>query len=431
MDVEPKKQGPTQKHPKNKHSQEQAPKKQGLSVFFTYDYQSDLIHYAQMLDPSYEGALIEYWGIFTAHLIKCFEADRESGNITKLYDNVRRVLKCVEKDESKKGITLSGETHGVSIISEMFALIGSAYHRWTTCDLGTAIIIMNKILNETINIATIPNYTLPFESVLYRGRTSEKQLDKADMFHIPFMQAYKIRNQRFSITGQPLLYLTDHVFGVLNELDIQTRDEYEKLHVVQYRTNNSFDKIADMTITGNFEHIDDPNIFRQYFCRFILSCTCSFPNIRGRDKSYFVEEYVIPQLVTQLLTNDFRGIRYNTINGYRNDKNNLLPNDYVNYAFFTKQKSNEPVDEELRKNFIIDGPITVSRLDVYNPSENYSISKIVDIIVSHFGRVKCFNLLLSELENNEYYRNFKDEKQLLFKDGQYRYIRVESRDADK
>lgn len=58
-------------------------------------------------------------------------------------------------------------------------------------------------------------------------------------------------------------------------------------------------------------------------------------------------------------------------------------------------------------------------------------SKIVDIIVSHFGRVKCFNLLLSELENNEYYRNFKDEKQLLFKDGQYRYIRVESRDADK
>ena len=163
MDVEPKKQGPTQKHPKNKHSQEQAPKKQGLSAFFTYDYQSDLIHYAQMLDPSYEGALIEYWGIFTAHLIKCFG----------------------------------------------------------------------------------------------------------------------------------------------------------------------------------------------------------------------------------------------------------------------------PVEEELRKNFIIDGPITVSRLDVYNPSENYSISKIVDIIVSHFGRVKCFNLLLSELENNEYYRNFKDEKQLLFKDGQYRYIRVESRDADK
>lgn len=114
----------------------------------------------------------------------------------------------------------------------MFALIGSAYHRWTTCDLGNAITIVNKILNETTNITTIPSYTIPSEFTLYRGRTSEKQLDKAYMFHIPFMQAYKIRNQKFSITGQPLLYLTDSAFGIFNELSIQTRDEFEKLHIV-------------------------------------------------------------------------------------------------------------------------------------------------------------------------------------------------------
>ena len=406
-------------------------KEQGLSKFFTYAYQSDLIHYAQMLNPSYEGALIEYWGIFTAHLIKCFETDRKNRNITKLYDNVSIILDSVEKDKSKKGITLSGETKGVSIISEMFALIGSAYHRWTTCDLGTAITIVNKILNETINITTIPNYTLPSEFSLYRGRTSEKQLDKADMFHIPFMQAYKIRNQRFSITGQPILYLTDSVFGVFNELSIQTRDEYEKLHIVQYRINNSFDKIADMTINGDFTYIEDPDIFRQYFCKFILSCACSFPNVWGRNKSYFVEEYVIPQLVTQLLTKDFSGIRYNTINGYRDDENEHLPNDYVNYAFFTEQKSDEPIDEELRKKFIVDGPITVSRLDTYNPSKNYSISKIVAIVAGHFDRVKCFNSMLSQIVNNEYYRKFKNEKKRLFEDGQYRYIEVESRNADK
>ena len=103
-------------------------KEQGLSDFFTYAYQSDLIHYAQMLNPSYEGALIEYWGIFTAHLIKCFETDRKNRNITKLYDNVSIILDSVEKDKSKKEITPSGEMHGFSIISEIFALIGSAYH---------------------------------------------------------------------------------------------------------------------------------------------------------------------------------------------------------------------------------------------------------------------------------------------------------------
>ena len=395
-------------------------KEQGLSDFFTYAYQSDLIHYAQMLNPSYEGALIEYWGIFTAHLIKCFETDRKNRNITKLYDNVSIILDSVEKDKSKKEITPSGEMHGFSIISEIFALIGSAYHRWTTCDLGTAITIMKKILDAKINITTIPDYTLPSEFALYRGRTSEKQLDKADMFHIPFMQAYKIRNQRFSITGQPLLYLTDNVFGVFNELAIQTRDEYEKLHVVQYRINNSFDNIADMTINGDFEYIEDPDIFRQYFCKFILSCVCSFPNVRGRDKSYFVEEYVIPQLVTQLLTKDFSGICYNTINCYRDDEDNHLPNDYVNYAFFTKQKSNEPIDGELRKRFIVDGPITVSKLDAYNPSKNYSISEIVSIIDDHFEMVKKFNAMVSQIDNNTYYREFKNEKQRLFKGGQYR-----------
>lgn len=406
-------------------------KEQGLSDFFTYDYQSNLIHYAQMLDPSYEGALIEYWGIFTAHLIKCFETDGDKGNITKLYDNVSLILNSVENNKSKKEITLSGKTQGVSIISEMFALIGAAYHRWTTCDLGAAIKIMYKILNEIINITAIPKYTLLSECVLYRGRTSEKQLDKADMFHIPFTQAYKIRNQRFSITGQPLLYLTDNVFGVFNELAIQTRDEYEKLHIVQYRINNSFDKIADMTINADFEQIEDPDIFRLYFCKFILSCACSFPNVRGRDKSYFVEEYVIPQLVTQLLIKDFRGIRYNTINGHRVDESEHLPNDYVNYAFFTIQKSDNPIDEDLRKSFIVDGPITILRLDAYNPSKNYSISKIVDIIVDHFDGVKEFNSILTRIENNKYFKEFKNEKQNFFMDRQYRYIEIESKDTNE
>ena len=398
-------------------------KEQGLSDFFTYGYQSELIHYAQMLNPSYEGALIEYWGIFTAHLIKCFETDCKNRNITKLYDNVSIILNSVKKAKSKEEITLSGEMESVSIIAEMFALIGTAYHCWTTCDLGTAITIVNKILYETINIASIQSYTLYSGFTLYRGRVSERQLDKADMFHIPFMQAYKIRNQRFSITGQPLLYLTDSVFGVFNELAIQTSDEYEKLHVVQYRINNNFDKIADMTINGDFEYIDDPDVFRRYFCKFILSCACSFPNVRGRDKSYFVEEYVIPQLVTQLLTKDFKGIRYNTLNGYQNDEDKHFPNDYVNYAFFTEQKFDKPIDEELRKKFVVDGPISVLRLDAYNPSKNYSISKIVDIVVGYFDRVKCFNSMLSQIENNEYYRMLKNEKQELFKDGQYWYMK--------
>lgn len=416
----------------------------GLSDFFTYEYQAELIHNAQMLEHSYENALVEYWKIFTANLIKCFEASRLKGEKSNLYDNVTMILDSINKDEFLRTVELEDETGAiktkskkVSIVTEMFLLIREVYHCWTSCDLGKSIKVMDYVLNDMLKISDISKFSLPPESILYRGRISDTQLDKSNMFHIPFMQAYKIRNQRFSITGQPLLYLTDRVSGVFNELSVRNRDEYEKLHIVQYRINPDkaawFNDIFDITINANdLEHATSFETFNSCFCKFILSCLCSFPNVRGHDKSFFVEEYVIPQLVTQLVRKNFKGIRYNTINNYCYDERGNQRNNHVNYAFFTEKKdANNSIDIDLRDRFIIDSPITVLEVDDYSSLCNYSFPDIINMIEEHFDRINGLKSIMNQIKGSSYNDKYNEEKDLFFKDGKYRYIKIESSDDDK
>ncbi len=414
----------------------------GLSDFFTYEYQARLIHDAQMLGHNYENALIEYWKIFTANLIKCFEVDRLKGSSTSLYRYVENVLDSVKKEEFQRKIIfddqLLGVSEKVSIITEMFLLIREVYYHWTSCDLSASIKVLDHILSNKLKISNIPGYILPETSILYRGRVSETQLDKADMFHIPFMQAYKIRNQRFSITGQPLLYLTDSISGIFNELSIRSRDEYENLYIAQYRLKSDeaawFDRIFDMTINGkDLEHAIDYELFNSYFCKFLLSCVCSFPNVKGRNKSYFVEEYVIPQLVTQLLKKlDFKGICYNTINNNWHDECSNQNKDYINYAFFTqKENVDNSIDIKLRNRFIIDSFIKVLEVDDYRSLSDYSLHGIINMIEEHFDRINGLLSIMNQIEGSSYSKYYNKEKDYFFKDGKYCYIEIELGDNNK
>lgn len=416
-------------------------KESELSNFFTYEYQAELIHDAQMLDHSYENALIEYWKIFTANLIKCYEAGRLKGIGSHIYDYTAKILDSINCDEFLKTVVLEDENEAittelkVSIITEMFLLIRQVYHCWTSCDLSTSIKVMDHVLNDILQISDISTFKLSPTSILFRGRVSDTQLDKSNMFHIPFMQAYKIRNQRFSITGQPLLYLTDRVSGVFNELSIRNREDYEKLHIVQYRLNPDkatwFDNIFDITINAKdleqAAQAEDFEAFNSCFCKFILSCVCSFPNVRGHNKSFFVEEYVIPQLVTQLVRKKFKGIRYNTINNYCNDEMCFQKNNYINYAFFTEKKNaNNSIDIDLRDRFIIDSPITVLEVDDYSSLRNHSIPDVINMIEEHFDRINGLMSIMSQIKGSSYNKDYNEEKDFYFKDGKYCYIKIKS-----
>lgn len=406
--------------------------KSALHDFFTLECQAELIHNAQKMDHSYEKALLEYEKVFTTKLIKCFEQDTITGVNSKLYCYVKSVLDSVNDGSSQRIIILENvpsDPKNVSLIAEMFLLIREVFHRWISCELNTSIKVLNHILDKKIDMKHIKYYTMPETSTLYRGRISDCQLEKIEFFHIPFSQLYKIRNQRFSITGQPLLYLTDRIAGVFNELSVRKKELYEKVYIAQFRLRPDkaqwFDKIFDMTINADeLENADNNNEFYCYFCKFLLSCICSFPNIRGRDNSYFVEEYVIPQLVTQLLKNaDFKGIRYNTINSRLHGKSSKPYNDYINYAFFTKRANNEDaLDIELKERFVVDSPITVLKADDYDPAAIITLPEVIEILEKHFEKINELVSIMNQIGGSDYFQDYFEEKTYLFKDGQYRFI---------
>lgn len=412
-----------------------------LFNFFTYEYQAKLIQDAQRLDLSYEGALTQYWEIFTAHLIECIETADPEVRSTQTYMNMKRIIDN-DLPTNADRITVSGKASNISLISEMFLLIRQAYHCWTSSDLSIAIRILNYILTKKINVSSIGEFPLNNNWKLYRGRVSSKALDKIDMFHIPFTQAYKIRNQRFSITGQPLLYLADSISGVLNELSIHKADECDKLFVVQYRLNlkgntstESRNCMFDMTISDEYFQRESQNFdeFSRYFCKFILSCACSFPNIRGRGNYYFVEEYVIPQLVTQLLAKtNFIGIRYNTINCNGINAREQKNSNYVNYVFFTKRKETvDAIDVDLRRSFVISSPITISMLGIYDLQNHYSLEMISDLLTKYLDQIGEFDSVLHKIDSSTHYNRYKQEKHDFFSDSKYPSIKIESGDTDK
>ena len=63
------------------------------------------------------------------------------------------------------------------------------------------------------------------KQVFFRGRKSDEFLGKRDMFHVPYNKRYNLRNERFSLTGQPILYLGNTIADIVEELDIDLNDK--------------------------------------------------------------------------------------------------------------------------------------------------------------------------------------------------------------
>ncbi len=418
-----------------------------LSDFFTYRHQCKLIREAQMIDANYENAIIEYAKFFTADLIKAMCAKNGNSDQIALLDkfisnksHIHISPGVLNPNDMGKASEAINEID-ISPITEFFLQIREVYHCWTSCNINTAIEVLKDIFKNKLQISESDKKEVPKSKALYRGRLSEKALEKSDMFHIPFMKAYKIRNQRFSITGQPLLYLSNSVYGVFNELSVN--DNFEKLYIAQYRFKQYDEKtmyVYDLTVDGSqlFQQ-NDIALFSKNLYRFMLACVCSFPNVRGRDNSFFVEEYVIPQLVTQFIKNTgnaFKGVCYDTANcddclfedadsSQKFVETCKETGKYINYAFFTeKRDANEAMDHVLRDFFIIDEPIRV--IDVLDCSDldNAKCDKkdIVELVKDYYQHILTNASVPDEIRTSKYFDQFEKEVNWLYRDGRYRCI---------
>lgn len=143
----------------------------------------------------------------------------------------------------------------------------------------------------------------------YRIRPQEDMIrlyEAHEMFHIPFEKRYKIKNQRFSISGYPCLYLGKSVWGCWEEMhEIDLRNACVSRFEVQ-------NKIRLLNVCLPINELvkqttqDIGNLLRTY----PLIISCSIRVLKPQEP--FKPEYIIPQLLMLAVkqTEVFEGCAY-------------------------------------------------------------------------------------------------------------------------
>lgn len=165
---------------------------------------------------------------------KCFEFERFEHKLSKYkqlfisgVDNLQSVSKCNCKykntdidyvkwtDSFLKELKKSN-----NIIENTFDELINIYKCYISENTKVAIDKIWLFLQEN-DLLSETEGGFSYSTIFYRARIDDKTFDKNDInnfFHIPFTKRELIGNQRFSISGQPMLYLGKSIIGIEKEL---------------------------------------------------------------------------------------------------------------------------------------------------------------------------------------------------------------------
>ncbi|SHH24077.1 hypothetical protein [Clostridium grantii] len=367
-------------------------------VEFLHDnYHSKLRNLCQIQSDKYEEALVRYKDTFLSELNlmkRCKKACRRNDN--KKIENIHEFINMINEEE----------------VSNFFDEIINIYICWIDSRgdqaLENFITLLDKfhLLDFQVDISN---------EIFFRARQSKGILTPWDMFHIPFNRRYLISNQRYSLTGQPLVYLGMSVLDVLSELN-SNLNEFEEVKIATYVFKDSF-MVYDLRndfykyIKHNLlteiveDFTDDFNMefeqFKNEFFKFILSSICSFEKRKELDSFTFCEEYVIPQLLAQILKKkQFKGVIYSSTKLKEKENDEKYNTKYKdNIAVFTNFNKEHVYDRELFNKLKISNPISLNKSGSINVGDvKYICDKIKSIDIDKRKR-KYYNTGL-ELEQD-------------------------------
>lgn len=222
------------------------------------------------------------------------------------------------------------------------------------------------------------------ESLLFRARISDKLLSKEDLYHIPFNKRYLVGNQRYSVSGIPMMYFGLSIPDVVSEMrgDYNDLSKYcfagyflkEKCKLNIFDFTNPFPSLfssikAITEYDGNVEWNQSGIVENEDYCikafyLFILYSCCSFNRRNRSEGNVFSEEYVLPQLVTKFIYNKgFDGIAFESTRV--NDevvysKESFYQNTHkLNYVLFTKYNAEKNYDYDFLNKFYIAEPLKI------------------------------------------------------------------------
>jgi len=378
-----------------------------LICFLRNNDQYLLRHSAIMRTDRFEHSL----GIYKNEFIDGFISNKEKiCDDHSMYESNKYIMNAVKEIQVKD-------------IKSFFDKIKTIYIKWINTEVFESIEELEKLIEDF----KLDQFSEKLQhNLLFRGRFSNTFVSHWDMFHIPFNRRFLIKNQRYSLVGQPILYFATSPYGAYKELG-----KYEELKISRFKIKdeNSFKVFQNINKFENYisnktgayenkqidgyniiesdnldsimdsEELNDKEYVKSMFFLMILSSCCSFSRKKDTEDKEFAEEYVLPQILTIVLKRKkYEGIKYISTKMYNDgDSKNLdgkiIDMLYSNYCVFTNYKLNNSdekayvYDKELYHKFDISNVISYdSTID----SELFNIEK-VKILIKEIDEIKSEN----------------------------------------
>ena len=376
------------------YSEEIMKEERCLFCFLSSYYQKEIMKLSQFQEEKFEDILERYHRIFLANLTVALEKP-----ICKKHNHILHGDAIVSIFKNNKVLIKKLDTFFKNLIE--------IYTFWISGEAYSAIEKLNKILKSN-NLLKKEDFNIR-EYLFFRGRKNVSNiLNKYDMFHIPYDKRYLVGNQRFSLSGFPLLYLSLSLSGIRLELDIDEKklDEYS---ISCFHFNNRA-KIYSLDNPFRIYYqtqkiIKEPSISKkdleENLLKLVLTSACLFEK-RNSHKlqekkgiNIFYEEYILPQALTQVLKlNKYNGIFYPSTKIFNTLEEDLFNINNFNMAYFPIYNSQRHYDAELFKSLDISVPINFSEEIFRNIRENFDFNFLNNL----FKKVK--NDLLQNLSKN-------------------------------
>lgn len=305
---------------------------------------------AEALSNSYEQSLDIYKKIY----IEDYKKELNK-NICIEYTRLKAQKDCIKEIDINK-------------IEKVFDVFKDVYISWINNNTSNS---KEKVLNffkennllEEIDLNNV---------LMFRARKSEEELKSIDMLHIPFTKRFLIKNQRYSLSGRPMLYLgftPKYIFKEINcnyENSVYISGFYLKedchLKVFDFRYNLSFlinDELNPIFNKQEKETLNKNN-FEVEIIRSIAASICSFE----KKGEYFSEEYVLPQIISEVISDEkYDGLLYTSSKTVESSK--ISPFIDANLVLFTKYDKNriyDPLyayDNDIIQKMFITNPVNI------------------------------------------------------------------------
>lgn len=340
-----------------------------ILCFFEPIKQKELMRISHMLEQTFEKTLERYLEFFINSFCESLDENICSEHGT---ENNSEILEELRKSKNEIIELIINDTN----------LLKEIYMDYVNGKTQKSIEKFEKLYDEIF----MEDTAILQEYLFFRGRRSKEQLTEKELYHIPFNKRHFISNQRYSLSGRPLLYLGYNVHTVIKELSSEiSLEDVKDIYLTTFSLRDNIKiKALNFTTAGFYNFLntylypddlievelnlsDLKNLIRKLN---IINC-CSFQR-RYQNYEKFSEEYVLPQLLAIVVNKkeNIDAIIYSSTKDFgieekifTNQENKLDIKYKNNIAFFTTMNKEDDIyDEVLFNKFDILSPISIAKL---------------------------------------------------------------------